>query len=145
LLLISFAGTGPNRPINKNRSSLANRNSGFHLLILAKLQYLAYEIRVLLAIPHIDLQITNETNSTFQLLTWVGEKRLHGEWRCNLPTALRYEIYDTDQCITHEWWGGYARHNVIRKKVFGPGDKFIADEVVTDNHAVMMYEPLLPQ
>jgi len=97
------------------------------------------------AFNYIDLQITNETNSTFQLLTWVGEKRLHGEWRCNLPTALRYEIYDTDQCITHEWWGGYARHNVIRKKVFGPGDKFIADEVVTDNHAVMMYEPLLPQ
>jgi len=97
------------------------------------------------AYNYIDLQITNETNATFQLLVWVRDKSLHGEWRCNLPSELRYEIYETDHCITHEWWGGYVRHNVIRRKVFHSGNILVADEVVTDNHAVMMYEPLLPQ
>jgi len=96
------------------------------------------------AYNYIDLQITNDTNMTFQFLVWVGDKCLHGEWRCNLPLKLRYEIYESDHCITHEWWEGYIRHNVIRRKVSHSGANRVTEEVVAINQAVMMYEPLLP-
>jgi len=48
------------------------------------------------AYNYIDLQITNKTKWPFQLLVRVGDKRLHGEWRCLLPLKLRYQIYETD-------------------------------------------------
>lgn len=35
------------------------------------------------------------------------------------------------------------RHNMIRRKVFEGQGSEIADEVITENHAIMMYEPLL--
>lgn len=54
-----------------------------------------------------------------------------------------YKVYESEHRITHEWWGGYMRHNVIRRKVFDNQGSEIADDVITENHAVMMYEPLL--
>ena len=35
------------------------------------------------------------------------------------------------------------RHNVIRRKVLDHIDNEIADDFVTENHAIMMYEPML--
>jgi len=35
------------------------------------------------------------------------------------------------------------RHNVIRRRVLDYNDNQVADDFVTENHAIMMYEPLL--
>lgn len=40
--------------------------------------------------------------------------------------------------------GGYIRHNAIRRKVLDADNKQIGDEFITENHAIMMYEPMLP-
>jgi len=37
------------------------------------------------------------------------------------------------------------RHNVIRRKVFDlDNNSQIGDDFITENHAIMMYEPMLP-
>jgi vancomycin resistance protein VanW len=42
-----------------------------------------------------------------------------------------------------EPWGGYSRHNLLRRRVLTEEGALVRDEYVTENHAIMMYEPLL--
>ncbi|KGP75889.1 vancomycin resistance protein [Desulfosporosinus sp. Tol-M] len=94
---------------------------------------------------YIDLQIKNETPYRYQLLVSVGDSDLEGEWRCEQPSPQKYEVYESEHLITQEWWGGYMRHNIIRRKVFDPGNNQIGDDFITENHAIMMYEPMLTE
>lgn len=94
---------------------------------------------------YIDLQIKNETPYRYQLLVRVGDPDLEGEWRCEQPLPQKYEVYESEHLITQEWWGGYIRHNIIRRKVFDLGNNQIGDDFITENHAIMMYEPMLPE
>ncbi|MFZ5632839.1 MAG: VanW family protein [Bacillota bacterium] len=96
------------------------------------------------AYNYIDLQIRNDTGRDYQLLVWVGDTHLHGEWRSGRPGELWYQVYESDHRITHQWWGGYTRHNVLRRRVFDADNNLIGDEYLIENHAVMMYNPLLP-
>ncbi|MCF8012039.1 MAG: VanW family protein [Clostridiales bacterium] len=95
------------------------------------------------AYNYIDLQVHNNTSVNYQLLIHVGENYLHGEWRSTEPCNFQYEVYQSDHAIIHEPWGGYTRHNSLRRKIFSVGGKEIADEFITKNNAVMMYNPLL--
>ncbi len=92
---------------------------------------------------YIDLQIKNDTPYEYQLKVRVGDNQLEGEWRCEQLCQYKYHIYESDHLIKQEWWGGYMRHNVIRRSVVDSNDNKISDEFVTENHAIMMYEPLL--
>jgi len=94
---------------------------------------------------YVDLQIKNNTPYSYQLKVWVGEKDLEGQWRSEYPCPFKYEVYESEHLIKQEWWGGYTRHNVIRRKVRDEQEQIIADEFITENHALMMYEPLLPE
>jgi vancomycin resistance protein VanW len=93
---------------------------------------------------YIDLQIKNDTRETFQLLVEVGDHYLLGEWRTANQPQNTYEVYESDHSINHEWWGGYIRQNVLRRRVYNLNHDEICDEFLTENHAVMMYEPMLP-
>lgn len=93
---------------------------------------------------YIDLQIINKTSEPFQLLLWLDQKNLNGEWRSTKKPDCSYKIYECQPSIVHEWWGGYTRHNTLRRKVCTLSTNEIEDELITGNHAIMMYEPLLP-
>lgn len=92
---------------------------------------------------YVDLQIKNDTAYEYQLKVLVGNKDLEGEWRCGQPLRVKYKIYESEHLIKQEWWGGYMRHNVIRRSISDENDNIIGDDFVTENHAIMMYEPLL--
>ncbi|MDR3601584.1 MAG: VanW family protein [Desulfosporosinus sp.] len=92
---------------------------------------------------YVDLQIKNDGPHDYQLRVWVGNLDLEGQWRCEQPCPFKYEIYESEHLINHEWWGGYMRHNVIRRKVLDHNLNEIADDFVAENHAIMMYDPLL--
>lgn len=94
---------------------------------------------------YIDLQIKNDTQHTFQLLLHLGESDLAGAWQCEHELTPKYEVYESEHVITQEWWGGYMRHNVIKRKVFDLEDNLISDDFITENHAIMMYEPMLAE
>lgn len=92
---------------------------------------------------YIDLQIKNETDQPYQLHLYLTEKNLVGQWRALRDIGISYSVYEKEHFITHEYWGDYIRHNTIFRKVYNARGEEIADEFVTENHAIMMYQPLL--
>ncbi|HBS87269.1 MAG: vancomycin resistance protein [Bacteroidetes bacterium GWF2_38_335] len=97
-----------------------------------------------LSYNYIDLQLENTSDQSFQILLWLDNENLYGEIRSEREIDVRYEVYESDHIIRHEIWGGYTRHNRISRKVISKAnDTIISDERVTENHAVMMYEPML--
>lgn len=95
------------------------------------------------AYNYLDLQIKNETNETYQLIVYLTDLNLVGEWRSTAPATRKYEVYEKDHSFTREFWGGYVRHNSIYRKVFDLDGEQIEDEFITENHAITMYEPFL--
>lgn len=93
---------------------------------------------------YIDLQIENRTADTYQLCLWMDAGLLWGEWRAENPATETYVIREEDHRITSEWWGGYMRHNRIVRDVRSlGGGELLRTEHVTENHAIMMYSPLI--
>lgn len=96
------------------------------------------------AYPNIDLQIKNNTKQKFQLYLEVNDEYLIGKWLSNKPIKFKYEIFDKDHEIKSEWFGGYSRNNKIFRKIIDKNtNKEIGEEFITENHAIMMYNPLL--
>jgi vancomycin resistance protein VanW len=95
------------------------------------------------AYNYLDLQINNETNHAYQLVIYLTDTHLVGEWRTVVPQTRTYEVYEKEHWITQEFWGGYIRHNKIHRKVYNIERELIDDEFITENHAIMMYEPML--
>lgn len=92
-----------------------------------------------------DLQILNNTEDTYQLNVYLTDEHLIGEWRLSSTPIRKYKVYEKKHWITHEYWGGYLRHNHIYRKIFDFQGEQIDDEYITENHAIMMYQPLLGQ
>lgn len=99
-----------------------------------------------LSYNYIDLQLKNNSSQPFQLHLWLDDEFLNGEFRSNSELDVTYKVYESKHLIQHEFWGAYTRHNVINRKTINKESKeVVSDEVVTKNHAVMMYEPMLEE
>lgn len=97
-----------------------------------------------LSYNYIDLQIKNTTNQPFVLHLWIEDDLLKGEWLSDLDFPFFYKVYESYHGFHAEPWGGYTRRNVIRRKKISKDKKeILKDELVTENTAWMMYEPLL--
>ena len=90
-----------------------------------------------------DLQIYNGTGIEYQLVVFLAEDFLEGEWRTQAPLSYRYEVYEKEHYITSTFWGGYIRNNTIFRRIYNSDNELSGDEFVTENHALMMYQPLL--
>jgi vancomycin resistance protein VanW len=96
-----------------------------------------------LAYNYIDLQLRNDTSNSFQIRLWMDDEYLHGELFSDSPPEFSYEIYETDHQMKLQPWGGYTRHNRIWRRRTSLIDGMTDEELVTENHAIMMYDPLL--
>jgi vancomycin resistance protein VanW len=92
---------------------------------------------------YIDLQIYNGTKEDYQLIIHMEDEYLKGEWKTVRPLQYRFDVYEKNHWINQEFWGGYTRHNTIYRKVYDMEGKLLKDEYITENHAIMMYEPLI--
>lgn len=97
------------------------------------------------AYPHRDLMLRNDTQETYQLRLRVGKKNLEGEWLATAPPVHRFEIQERDARMDQAAWGGYVRHNAIWRRVFDRDGRFLEDQPLFTNDAIMMYSPLLPE
>lgn len=97
------------------------------------------------AYNYLDLQIYNPTKQPYQLHVYLTDSHLVGEWRSVHAPIQTYEIYEKEHKITLEYWGGYVRHNLIYRRVYNLQQEMIDDEYVTENHAIMMYQPFLSE
>lgn len=95
------------------------------------------------AYNYLDLRIKNTSDEPYQLILGMEDGMLTGEWRSTKPTLYRYEIYEKQHRISQHYWGGYERYNRIHRKIFNLDGELIADEFVTENRALMMYQPFL--
>lgn len=96
-----------------------------------------------LSYNYIDLQLENNTDKTFQINLWLDNEYLNGELTCNSELMTKYEIYETDHMFKQQWWGGYTRHNRIWKRITNIVDNDISEELVAENNAIIMYNPML--
>ncbi|MDD4049331.1 MAG: VanW family protein [Clostridia bacterium] len=94
---------------------------------------------------YLDLQIQNKTTQPFQLHLFLTKEYLVGEWRGIEALENKYEVYEKEHWITQEYWGGYVRHNKIYRRIYDIEPKKIGDEYITENHAIMMYQPFLKE
>jgi len=92
---------------------------------------------------YFDLQIYNGTNQAFELIVYLTDNSLVGEWRSDKPSLYKYKIYEKDHSFTPNFWGGYTRNNEIHREVYNINDELVDDEFITENHALMVYEPFL--
>lgn len=90
-----------------------------------------------------DLMIRNDTQTPVQLKVWLNDSMLCGCWRTNALPMETYKVYEKEHYMKKELFGKYSRHNSIYRKVFDMQGNEVADEYVTENHALMMYEPFL--
>ena len=98
-----------------------------------------------LSYNYVDLQIKNETREPYQINLWLDEEYLNGEIKSDGEPVYDYEVFETDHLIKTQIWGGYTRHNKIWKRRIHKFDHQSEEELVTENHAIMMYNPLLTE
>jgi vancomycin resistance protein VanW len=89
------------------------------------------------------LRISNQTDEAYQICLRIEDHDLVGEIRTDSTPYLKYRVYEQENKIAHEYWGRYIRHNLIRRQLFDLEDNLVGDEYVCENHALMMYEPLI--
>jgi vancomycin resistance protein VanW len=94
--------------------------------------------------PALDLQIENRTGVDFRLSLAVTDTHLVGAWTSTAPNTVTYEIYEQAHLITHEGPGVYVRHNRLWRRELVADGRVVRDLPVTENHALLMYEPFLP-
>lgn len=92
---------------------------------------------------YLDLEIKNNTNTSYQLIVYLTDDYLVGEWRALTPCNYTYEVYEKEHSMTPGFFGHYIRNNVIYRKVFNLNKELIKDEYICENHALMMYQPYL--
>ncbi|MDR1293722.1 MAG: VanW family protein [Bifidobacteriaceae bacterium] len=91
-----------------------------------------------------DLVIRNTTSRPFQLRVEVGETDLTGGWYSDRPGDVTYRVVERAHIIRGEVWGGFTRHNVLVREVLARDGTLLGEEFMLENHAIMMYSPLLP-
>lgn len=89
-----------------------------------------------------DLMIRNDTNDTYELVLKITDEDLIGEWRVNNIPTFSYKVFEKNHSITHEFWGGYVRHNTLYRERYDKNN-IVTEEFITENHAIMMYQPFL--
>lgn len=94
-----------------------------------------------LAYNYIDLQVKNETNNSFVIKLWLDETHLNGELLSKQKINESFKIEERNHQINQQFWGGYSRHNQIFK--ITTTDTVESEEMIVENHAIMMYEPFL--
>lgn len=96
-----------------------------------------------LSYNYVDLQLQNNTDHTFQINLWLDNTHLNGSMTSDSPLEHRYNVVETDHQIEHQFWGGYTRHNRIWKELTHKQSGETTRELVAENNAIMMYNPLL--
>lgn len=95
-----------------------------------------------------DLMIQNTTKTSYALYLSIENNRLCGRLYSNIPENLEYEVIEKDHRITQEGPGIYVRHNALYRNIYKTEDNkklFLNEEFITENHGLMMYNPLLTQ
>lgn len=89
---------------------------------------------------YVDLVVRNDTATTFQLRTWVGERHLHGELRADRPLPVSYSVEARGERFETGADGLVRRSNEIWRTVTDRRTGVaVGEELVRRNRAVVKY------
>ena len=95
-----------------------------------------------LSYNYIDFQFKNETDMDFQINLWMDEEYLRGELLSSIPLDATYQVVERNHVMKQQYWGGYTRHNqIFRIEHRANGEQI--EKLLVENHAIMMYNPLV--
>lgn len=88
---------------------------------------------------YLDYRFKNETDITFQLLTYTTEEYLCGEIRANKRPLHTYHVQARGEFFSKEKDGVYRNGKIYRRTVDPRTGNTIKDELLQTNHAKVMY------
>jgi vancomycin resistance protein VanW len=93
-----------------------------------------------IAYNYVDLVVRNDTATTFQLRTWVGERHLRGELRTDRPLPFTYSVSAREERFERDADGVVRRSNEIwRTTTDRRTGNVVACELVRRNRAIVKY------
>ena len=90
-----------------------------------------------------DLQVYNGTGRSYQLIVYLTDQQLVGQWRSNETQGERYQVHERNHGMRSTYWGGYIRYNELYRSVYNMAGELVRDEFITKNEALMMYNPFI--
>jgi vancomycin resistance protein VanW len=91
---------------------------------------------------YVDLVVRNDTDTTFQLRTWVDERHLKGELRADRAPAYSYSVGARAEEFLRTPSGAVYRRNQIWRQVLDRASgAVLGEECLKRNCALVTYEP----
>ena len=90
---------------------------------------------------YVDLVIRNDTDQSFQLRTWVGDRFLHGQLRAEEAPEHAYQVEARGEQFLRREGRVYRRNQVWRRVIDRDSGDQVGEELVKANCALVVYEP----
>jgi vancomycin resistance protein VanW len=90
---------------------------------------------------YVDLVVRNDTDQTFQLRTWVGERYLHGQLRSDVRPEHSFTVEARAEQFLRRDGRVFRRNQIWRRVIDRHSGQQVGDELVKSNCALVVYEP----
>lgn len=87
---------------------------------------------------YLDYRFKNNTQTTYQLITYVGDKYLHGELRASELPKNTYEVKMVDEKFVEENGQVYRCGNIFQYVL--ENEQIISEKLIKTNHARVAYD-----
>ena len=89
---------------------------------------------------YVDYRFKNNTDNTYQLITYIDDTHLCGEIRATKPQTNKYHIKAENQFFSREEDGIYRNGEVYRKTIDVRTGLCTEKKLIKSNHARVMYD-----
>ena len=89
---------------------------------------------------YVDLQFRNDTKSTFQLQTHVGDRYLEGEIRADSPLTYSYQVFARNEEFVESGGNLFRRNEIWRSVINRQSGDHVRNELIKKNCALVKYE-----
>ena len=90
---------------------------------------------------YLDYRFRNDTDATYQLVTYTTSDYRHGERRCDRKPGRSFHIRCRDEFFSREADGVYRNNQIYRVTVDNATGQTLAQERIAWNHAKIAYDP----
>jgi len=90
---------------------------------------------------YVDLVVRNDSDTTFQLRTWLEARHLRGEIRADRGTELSYDVFARNEAFLRYQGRVYRRNEIWRSAVSKRTGNVVGEELLKRNCALVKYAP----
>jgi vancomycin resistance protein VanW len=90
---------------------------------------------------YVDLVVRNDTDTTFQLRTWLEERHLRGEIRADVGGELSYRVHAREEMFLRYLGRIYRKNEIWRSAISKRTGNVVHEELLKQNCALVKYAP----